>query len=179
MKFFNNFLERNSIIDIVVPPNVSLVEIVKEIKSNFDICVLLDTKGNLVEEFLISGLPTDGQPVGIISCLVLTFDYFIKQLENLKNLKNFVLIIDSITFVCDISPNSIKLVNSLFWNLIYQCDATVISINHYRKGHDKSVFNYIPRMGNFWASTISYQILVKQIDFKLQYNVKKIDVYEY
>ncbi|KAI5175255.1 hypothetical protein PAEPH01_2124, partial [Pancytospora epiphaga] len=89
------------------------------------------------------------------------FADFCKKLEELKNISNYVLVIDSITFACDSSPFELQMIINMLWSLVYTCNATVITINHYRVGKVERTYRLVPRMGARWGSFVSYQVLFK------------------
>lgn len=199
IQLFNRKLDENSIIDIVVPPTVRINEIVRSISENFNHIVIIDTQGNLYEEYKnalwmignensqfssssdsesFENLHNSDNLFNLFSkrvdySFVESFEDFKFKIESLKNYKNFVLIIDTITFVCDISSLSIKSINVLLWSIIYKTNSTIVTINHYRVNKQNEIVNFVPRMGKYWSTFVSYQILFRNIFNQLTFSVNE------
>lgn len=101
------------------------------------------------------------------------FNKLIEKLDDVKKLRDFVLVIDSITFVCDCAPQCIQHVINMLWALIYECGATVITVNHYRMGRVKRADGLVPRMGYRWEFFVAYQILFTYKKGEIVFTVKE------
>ncbi|KAI5149009.1 hypothetical protein ENBRE01_0671 [Enteropsectra breve] len=81
-------------------------------------------------------------------------------LETVKTKRNFVLIINTITLLFDFFPKNIQDTANLLWDLVYSCDATIITLNHYRINKNRNKYNMIARGGITWQRNMSYQVLM-------------------
>lgn len=196
-------LKENSIIDVVVPPFLDVHSIINDLSDEFNHVIIIDTKGNLYKEYkralwLIGNEITHNDSstdTGSISfenyeqtsiafkrvdyTFVDSFEDFKLKLESLKKYKNYILLIDSITFVCDVSPMSIRSINTLIWSIIYTSKSTAITINHYRYENRNGVEKYIPRMGDYWSKFVSYQIFFRSIMGKISFVVNENKIEDY
>ncbi|ELA42732.1 uncharacterized protein VICG_00047 [Vittaforma corneae ATCC 50505] len=149
--------EDNTIIDLVMPPGMQISPIISDIILKYNHIFILDTQGQLYSSFNQYGWNI-GNSKRISYTFVFSLNDLYKRIESIRVFNNFVLVLDSITFVCDVSPLSIKSFSNLLWSLVYECSATIITINHYRIDKNKNRFELIPRMGGFWRRIVSYQV---------------------
>lgn len=98
------------------------------------------------------------------------FNSLIKILIDLRKYNGFTLVLDSITFVADCSPQNIQYIINLLWELIYESNATVVTVNHYLIGKNDKL---IPRMGARWAFFISYQVLFSSRNNEIIFEINK------
>lgn len=195
LQFFEHQLDENTIIDIVVPPGIDIDNLISNIQQPYNHMIILDTVGNLFEKYknILCTRKKTQEDINTINAFgnqtfsELKIDYLfihsyidlINKLEDLKSYKGFVLIIDSVSFVCDISPKRIRAFNNLLWTLIYKCNSTVVSINHYRiEGKDK-IFKLIPRMGDYWYKRVSYRLSTKQTNPPFSWEINENILEEY
>ncbi|KAI4290929.1 hypothetical protein PAPHI01_0203 [Pancytospora philotis] len=101
------------------------------------------------------------------------FHNFMRKLEEIQAHSNFVLVIDSITFACDCSPFNLQAVINMLWAIVYECNATVITINHYRAGKNDGGYKLIPRMGTLWEHFVDYQLLFRYRARNIIFTVRK------
>lgn len=166
--------EKNTIIDFVVKPNLDVSSIISEFINNFSHTFILDTQGDLNLKYGKYNWELNSQEEqGMHYIFIHSIDSLYKSIEMIKIYKNFILIIDSVTFVCDIFPFGIKKLSNTLWGIIYECDATIITINHYRIDGFGTKCKLTPRMGKFWSKVISYQ--VKFLDST---NIKNVQIIE-
>lgn len=163
----------NTIIDLVVLPGMDTVPALLQLMKNFDFVVVLDTQGHLHRHFSRFGWMTKhGQDVEKISyAFVSTIEELYQKINTLFSLTGILLIIDSITFVCDMAVLTVKPFSSLLWSLIYKTQATVITINHYKVARQRSGLKLVSRMGSFWRKIVSYQV-----EFSDQNDITKLKI---
>lgn len=109
--------------------------------------VIIDTKGN----FFLSG----------IDCkYVHNIDEFFGELSLVKQLQSFILIVDCITFILDKEDriDHLKRAFNIFWDLVYENDATIIVVNHYHQMRIRDKIEHMPRLGQFWCNMIDNRI---------------------
>lgn len=162
--------EKQSLVELVILPRMDYLPYISEIINSFNHLIVLDTQGVLnksfgsyswidKEQMDIDLSTNNNRPQARInySFIYSTNDLF-NKLELLNNYKNFCLLIDSVTFISDKAPNSIKSLSKAIWKIIYESNSMVIVINHYRIGKEKRTYKLIPRMGTFWEESISYRV---------------------
>ncbi len=88
--------------------------------------------------------------------LISSFSEFYEKIAYHKKESNFILIINSITFFADNYINEFQKIINLLWSVVYDCNSTVITVNHYKTNRD---FDLIPRLGSRWEFFITCQIL--------------------
>lgn len=91
--------------------------------------------------------------------LIASFNGLINKMEAYRKNRDFVMILDSITFAIDSFPMETQQVINLLWSIIYDCNATVITINHYRIGKIQGNYRLVPRIGTRWEFFVTYQVL--------------------
>lgn len=116
--------------------------------------IIIDTKGN----FMLSG----------VKCMYVhnTTEFF-TELEKIKECKQFVLIIDCITFLLDKKERIEYLKRSfnIFWDFVYENEATIMIVNHFYEHRTKDRIEYLPRLGHFWSHLVDVRIkFVKEND---------------
>lgn len=171
LRLDENIFETNTIIDLVVLPGMPVSAIISRLTEEVGHMIVLDTQGDLHLEY--GSMPwidreggqssqTASTPVSaaqrIDYCFTVSLSDLFSKLDDVKKHRDFVLVIDSATFVCDRSPDSIRPFNAALWSIVYKCNATVITVNHYRVGRVHGAHKLIPRMGSFWSHTVSYQL---------------------
>lgn len=163
--------DSNTIIDFVVLPDIQVGSIISNLLQKYNNVVIMDTKGNLSE---YSNLQNERIEYNFIYSL----ENLYNKIKSLKCKGDFLLVIDSITFVCDISLNSINEFIRLLWDTIYECNATIVTINHYRVEKTKRGNQLVPRMGNLWSKTVSYQVsfYIKENNFRYKIKENKIEL---
>lgn len=152
--------ERQSLIELVCPPHVNYCSVISELLYKEGHLIILDTQGNLFKEFGSSGwsLKESNTLQKVEYSFISSLNDLFNKLEAIRKYKNIVLIIDSITFIGDRAPNSVKSLSKALWAIIYDCNSTVIAINQYRIGKEKRTYKLVPRMGQTWEQTISYRV---------------------
>ncbi|ORD98631.1 hypothetical protein A0H76_2151 [Hepatospora eriocheir] len=146
-------LKEKLLVDVVIKPNRNINDIIKILLKDSTV-VVFDTIGNFNKDLL----PKD----------IVLFKYFwiksinhlYKTLRSLKEKRKFILIIDSITFVCDFDYKMIKSTLNELWKTIYQNKCTIICINHFRYESENDTLKLIPRMGYVYNNFISYRIII-------------------
>lgn len=159
------FLEPNTIIDLVVPPGMDLEPVIFRLLDKSKDIFVIDTQGQInlyinshVEETSLQERfrNVSDQNGYIFASSIGEIYTFI---DRIMSCRNFILIFDSITFICDISPENIKRFANILWNVIYNCNASVITINHFKIDSDKKRrFRLTPRMGSYWKKIVSFQV---------------------
>lgn len=152
--------ENNTLIDLVICPHMNITPVILAITRKFQLVFLLDTQGQLYFQFSECSWAADGKKEckRLNYAFVCTLDDLYQKIENLKAYKDFILVLDSVTFVCDMAPLQIKTFSSILWKIIYECNATIITINHFRLDKQRDVYRLVPRMGAFWRKVVSYQV---------------------
>lgn len=109
--------------------------------------------------------------------LVTSVSKIFEIIRYIKKYKNFILVIDSIVFIADYYSYGIHEIINLLWSVIYECNSTIITVNHYKLTKINHENKLIPRLGVKWEYFISYQILFKYKNDELVFSVKekKID----
>lgn len=97
----------------------------------------------------------------------------IQKLKEIRRFRDFVLVIDSVTFVCDCSPFNLQYLINLLWAVVYKCNATVITVNHYRIGKIKRTYKLVPRMGVRWAFFVTYQVLFSYHKSEMVFSIRE------
>lgn len=108
--------------------------------------------------------------------LIAGMNSLMEKIERQREKREFVLVIDSITFAADCSFDGIKNLINLLWSLIYECNATVITINHYRIGRVNRTTKLVPRMGFYWELFITYQVFIRYKNNEIEFIVKTNDM---
>lgn len=191
-----DFFEINTIIDLVVLPGMPVSTIISRLVEGLGHLIILDTQGELHFEYCnapwMIGKENSEEPPHSQSTEMSFFpgsqmqriDYnfvvslgdLFDRLEDVKKHKDFVLVIDSVTFVCDKSPRSIRPFNAMLWSIVYKCNATIVTVNHYRLGKARGVFKLVPRMGRFWSRSVSYQLLFRYSGGGVEFSVSSFPV---
>lgn len=179
LKYKECCFEKNSIIDLVIIPKIDISEIIEQMSSGFGHLIILDTQGKLFfnyknslwsigEECMSesaksedSSLLSNNQMQRIDYSFISSLDELFEKLGAIKACRDYVLIIDTVTFVFDISPRSMKHFITVLWSLIYECNATIVTVNHYRHSKEQNGYKLIPRLGLLWKMCVSYQLLFK------------------
>lgn len=149
--------EDNTVIDLVVPPGMQISPIISYVMRKYTQAFIFDTQGQLYCEFNACGWSMDNSE-GVSYVFISSLEDLYKKIESIKAFSNFVLVLDSITFVCDVAPLSIKSFSSLLWGLVYERNATIVTVNHYKIDRSRGRFKLAPRMGSFWRKIVSYQV---------------------
>jgi len=150
----------NTIVDLVVLPGMDIASIILEATERFNRVFILDTQGDLYSRFSTCGWDTE-HTLGtsrISYMFISTIDELYSRINSLVSLSNFALVIDSVTFVCDTSPLGIKSFSSMLWSLVYECGATVVTINHFRVDQQRKILKLVPRMGVYWLKVVGWQV---------------------
>lgn len=92
----------------------------------------------------------------------------IRELKRLQNQFDFLLVIDSISFLADKNLQVYLEIYSILLNLILKNNCTVICTNQYRES-DKNVF--IPRLGGVWSKIVTNRIFYKFVSNKVTYEI--------
>lgn len=172
--------ETNTIIDLVIPPNVSIKSIISEISQEFKHLIILDTCGRLNLGSTQQCWKADEKATKNLQAIerldyffIYSLQDFYRKLKKTKSFKNFILVIDTITFTCDCSPFTIKEVSNALWDIVYDCNATIITVNHFRIEKEKNKTRLVPRMGYFWSRIVSYQVEFSNINGSIQYQINE------
>ena len=186
---YENF-EKQSLIELVVLPHMNYLDYISELIYKTNHLIILDTQGTLNFKFGSNkwmeneDLETNKcklDRTNIISSqkridysYIFSVNDLFDKLEKLRNYKDFILILDSVTFIGDKSPNSIKNLCKAIWTLIYESNSTVIVINHFRIGKEKRTYKLVPRMGVLWEKAISYRIKFSYKNNKICYIIETL-----
>lgn len=191
--------EANTIIDLVVLPGMPISTIVSRLAESSRHLIILDTQGEMhfehgkapwtigeegCKESQLSQSTevslSPGSPVQRVDyCFTVSLSDLFSRLEDVKRHWGFVLVVDSVTFVCDRSLSSIRLFNTMLWSIIYRCNATVVTVNHYRLGKVKGVSKLVPRMGKFWSRCVSYQLLFTYNGDEIEFSVSTLRIEDF
>jgi hypothetical protein len=167
----DNF-EKQSMIELVILPHMDYLSFIAEFIDQAKHLIILDTQGYLNLNFgsnkWMEDKETREQMVDY--SFIHSFADLFEKLETLRNVKNFVLILDSVTFVGDRAPNSVTNLCKALWAIIYETNSTVITINHFRIGKEKRTYKLVPRMGKAWERTVSYRIRFQYKNGKIVYD---------
>ncbi|KAL6122843.1 hypothetical protein NUSPORA_00102 [Nucleospora cyclopteri] len=172
-------LDKNSFIDIVIQPDINSLNVIQSLINNENI-IVFDTEGNIYHSLLnapvtdiSSKIEINTNSYTIIPIYSLT--KLIKELEKLQKYNNFILVLDSITFVCDRDVLMIQEIVNILWNTIYTCNCTVICFNHYKIHLSNENYQLIPRMGKKYSNFISYRVFCEFTN-EMEYSVIKFDI---
>ncbi|KAM0681651.1 hypothetical protein GINT2_000165 [Glugoides intestinalis] len=170
----------NTIIDLVIPPNLSIKGVISEMLHEVRHLIIIDTCGRLnpnsTEHCWIADKKATDRFKAIEKLdyfFIYSHEDFYRKLKKIKSFKNFLLVIDTITFTCDCSPFTIKEVSNVLWSIIYDCNATIITVNHFRIEKTKNQTRLVPRMGYFWSRVVSYQVEFSNANGRLEYKVNE------
>lgn len=161
----NKPLQKYSLTEILTLPSLNIHITMINISHQFNNCIFIDTIGNLKIYSDICNLFYN-----VLS--VYSLRQFMRELKKLKSKYDFVLFIDSITFLVDKGLNNFKDVYSMLWSLIYNNKCTIIVSNHYRVEKINNDVFLVPRLGDLWSNIVSYRILYKYIKNKIIYTIE-------
>lgn len=167
-----------TIIDLVVCPEMDACTTVSEMLSEVERLVIIDTQGHFyrkysgqqasnIEYYFIS---QNGKFLAMMESLALRKR---TDMKNGRDSKDFIIIIDSITFVVDSTEVAVQQAAGMIWRVIYNTAATVITINHYKIQGTLSKTNLVPRMGIYWPYFINYQVLFSIKEGKVVHSIEE------
>ncbi|KAK6090726.1 hypothetical protein P3W45_000449 [Vairimorpha bombi] len=159
--FDSNDLPRYSLTEMLVPPSCQIHKKLIDLQDQFDKSYYLDTVGNLM-------LYNTHNSLDIYVIYISSIRKLVRELHKFKTESNFLLVIDSISFLADKNVQIYLQVYSIFWNLITKNKCTVICTNHYRKAA-KNLF--VPRLGGTWSRIVTNRIFYKFLSNKLVYEI--------
>ncbi|EPR78998.1 hypothetical protein SLOPH_1800 [Spraguea lophii 42_110] len=135
-----------SLIEILILPDTNVSQIFSMLSKNKE-SYFIDTKGNL-------RIKNNLYKIFTIS------EYFSTINTFLENKRNFILFIDSITFVSDMctTKEKMKEMYNILWKVIYNTKSTVIVTNHYNKNNN----SFVARLGYMWRRIITQRIKIKE-----------------
>lgn len=136
-----------------------MVELSKQVENP----VFLDTVGNL--RFRTNAL------------YVLGLRKFVRTLLSLRSRRNFVLFIDSMSFLADKSVTNQQRIFNILWTLIYENDATVVVSNQYRTASTPGFVGFVPRLGRRWGTMVSYRIMFKYLGDSIVTEISSNDLF--
>lgn len=161
----NNPLQKYSLTEIITLPSLNVHLTMINISKQFEECIFIDTIGNIK-------IYSDFYNLYINVVSVYSLRHFLRALEGLKSYHNFVLFIDSITFIVDKGLHNFKDIYASLWSLIYNNKCTIIVSNHYRLEKSNYDVFLIARLGDVWSNIVSYRIIYKYDKNKLIYEIE-------
>lgn len=176
-------LEPNTIIDLVIPPGVFLESLLFKLLDGSKEIFTIDTQGQInlyVNKHTVDEItgrrnycPFDENHYVFASSLNDIYDF----IDKLRSYRDFILILDSVTFICDTSPDTIKDFANMLWSLIYSCNASIITVNHFKIDSDKKgKLRLTPRMGNYWKKIISFQVEFVSGSDQIKYKISRNNI---
>ena len=164
----------NVLMDIVVPPGMDVVKVLREIIGWREHIVVLDMVGNLYSKVTHGPRNELESLAGEIEChFVSSAEKLLSMVEKQRNKRGFTLVIDSLVHFQDAFVFGIRDLSGLLWSIVYDCGSTVVTINNYKVEFGLDSPRLVPRMGKLWPELVSYQLLVEKNPEKISYTVQR------
>jgi len=92
---------------------------------------------------------------------VASFHTLMGYLEELERENDFILLINSITFVFDRLLIALERTVNQLERLLEKSNVRVITINHYKLSKSRERYSLVPRLGKLWQICVAKQVLLK------------------